>query len=580
MDHWGWRSRGAGEDRGRREATMKEAERKTAGPEEVLRQASLNPAINPEMTHLNVDMVNDGEGSFRPMQSIEEALAYGDARVARLVKQPKAGSPKPDAATRDKREGSGERIGDTIVGHLPLGMCEPDGTYFQPRDPKTGRGKVYAKGSKKGEPIMLPRYRAKDMDAAVRYFEAFVAFQAQLLPGGQESIHCYSLQFDEGRPHVQMLCDVFEDDISKKNPQRLKSGYQRAFGSHRSDRLVQSTDRRTGTPLFDEHGDPKMVREAGSRKMSRYHEELREHMLALGYDIESEIDLDRHMRRLDHADYQQLLDAQAEHEDRVAEDLAVVAATASEVEDQRAMAVDVLVDAHESAEATMVELSHAEVAAVARTAELDQRESAISEKERDLAAAFSAARETGRYEGQQLWERDELPVYRARVRHDVEAELTAREDQVTAREKKVEHREHQAELTQRAIERGQRRHREDDERLEAKRERIDTLLGEVERAHAAVYDPREANRAMTAAKLDTMGRLQGPPRADGTPRTVDEWVDDKTVEWYAAAHKPVPTETLRERAARLRGSMQRADATVAGVGREVGRSAESEGMDL
>ena len=126
---------------------------------------------------------------------------------------------------------------------------------------------------------------------------------------------------------------------------------------------------------------------------------------------------------------------------------------------------------------------------------------------------------------------------------------------------------------------GQRRNREDEERLEAKRERIDTLLDEVERVRTAVYDPREANRDLSAAKLDTMRALKGPPRADGSQRTVDEWVDDKTAERYAAARKPVPTETLRERLARS-GSMQRADATVAGVGREVGRSAESEGMDL
>ncbi|WP_156529338.1 hypothetical protein [Gordonia sp. 852002-10350_SCH5691597] len=391
-------------------------------------------------------MVNDGDGGFRPMQSIEEALAYGDARLARMVKTPKAGSPKPDAATRDKREGTGERIGDTIVGHLPLGMCEPDGTYFNPRDPKTGRGKMYAKGSKAGEPIMLPRYRAKDMGEAVRYFEAFVSFQAQLLPGGQESIHCYSLQFDEGRPHVQILADLFEPDVSKKNPQGLKSGYQRAFGSHRSDMLVQSTDRKTGTPLFNADGSPKMVREGGSRKMSRYHEELREHMLALGYDIESEIDLDRHMRRLDHADYQQLLDAQAEHEDRVAEDLAFVGATMREAEDHREMAVDVLVDAHESAEATMVELSHAEVAAIARTAELDQRESALDQRESALdqreaeipqlrAAAVDEGRAEGRAEGRRLAEQARADGYRdghaAGVR-DAESETSAMVEQARA----------------------------------------------------------------------------------------------------------------------------------------------------
>lgn len=547
MDHWGLRSRGAGQDRGRRAAIMKEAERKTAGMEETLKQAALNPAINPEMTWANVDMVNDGDGGFKPMQSIEEALQYGDARVARLTKTPKAGTPKPDAKTRDAREGTGERIGDTIVGQLPLGMCEPDGTYFNPRDPKTGRGKVYAKGSKAGEPIMLPRYRAKDMDQAVRYFEAFVAFQAQLLPGGQESIHCYSLQFDEGRPHVQMLCDVFEDDISKKNPQGLKSGYQRAFGSHRSDLLVQSTDRRTGTPLFDEHGDPKMVREAGSRKMSRYHEELREHMLALGYDIESEIDVDRHMRRLDHADYQALLDAQAEHEDVVAEDLAFVAATASEIEDHRDAVVDALVNAHEAAaevrrdeiELSMRETNFGEEAAairlalddrvaeidaatVARTAQLDQREAALDELAAEIPRLRAAAVDEGRAEGREAG--------RAEVRQELDAALVASDAAERARVAAAEHERRQQEAADRAE--ADRGAAADDRRAAAAErqaisetlDRVDDLASRAERwaayDHAkvteAIPDPhmREALAMIPAYEQTPQGFVRGP---DGKP---------------------------------------------------------------
>ena len=55
---------------------------------------------------------------------------------------------------------------------------------------------------------------------------------------------------------------------------------------------------------------------------------------------------------------------------------------------------------------------------------------------------------------------------------------------------------------------------------------------------------------MTAAKLDTMRKLKGAPRKDKTPRTVDEWVDEKTAEVYAHQGRPVPTETMGERTAR------------------------------
>src|SRR5699024_1460866 len=106
-----------------------ERDRKTAGEAAIAFYAKRNPAINPSVTHLNIDRVNDGAGGFREMQSIEEALDYAHARLARVTKEIKAGERKPGAKTRDLREGNGERFLDTIVGHLPWHMCEPDGTY-------------------------------------------------------------------------------------------------------------------------------------------------------------------------------------------------------------------------------------------------------------------------------------------------------------------------------------------------------------------------------------------------------------------------------------------------------------------
>src|SRR5699024_6306117 len=75
-----------------------------------------------------------------------------------------------------------------------------------------------------------------------------------------------------------------------------------------------------GTPKL-KNGKPVMVGEGGARKMSRYHEELRAHMLELGYDIEAEIDMRRADRRLDHDDYKDMLAAQAEHEDYMAAEI-------------------------------------------------------------------------------------------------------------------------------------------------------------------------------------------------------------------------------------------------------------------
>ncbi len=316
MDHFGLRSQGGAKDAKRMVDIATERDRKTAGEAAIAFYAKRNPAINPSVTHLNIDRVNDGAGGFRKMQSIEEGLDYAHARLARVTKEIKAGERKPGAKTRDLREGDGERFLDTIVGHLPWHMCEPDGTYFQPIDPETGRGRVYKRGSKKGQPVMLERYRAKDMEAAIRYFETFVAFQADLLPGGQEAIHGYSIQFDEGRPHIQIQADFLMDDISKKNPEGLKSGYQRAFGAHRHDQKVQLFED-DGTPKL-KNGKPVLVGEGGARKMSRYHEELRTYMLELGYDIEAEIDMRRADRRLDHDDYKDMVAAQAEHEDYMA----------------------------------------------------------------------------------------------------------------------------------------------------------------------------------------------------------------------------------------------------------------------
>lgn len=429
MDHHGLRSQGGTTDAKRMVNIAEERDRKTAGQKAIDYYAEKNPAINPLVTHLNLDMVNDGQGGFREMRTIDEGLDYAHGRLKRCTKEIKAGERDDAARTRDLREGTGERFLDTIVGHLPGTMCEPDGTQYQPIDPETGKGRVYKRGSKKGQAVMLDRYRAKDMGEAIRYFEHFVAFQAARLPGGQAAIHGYSIQFDEGRPHIQIQADFLMDDISRRNPQGLKSGYQLAFGSHRKVKAPKLDA--GGNVVLGADGAPVMVQESGSRKMARYHTELREHMLALGYDIEAEIDHARAGRRVDHDDYKELVAAQDEHDDLVAEDLELIAVSRAEADRQldeiamlggeaQRLAADTedrAIAVHESAsEAGYVDgLSRGEALAAARTAELDQREAGLDEREGELDQRASEIAATTR---QQVLDAMETTALKAKADAD------------------------------------------------------------------------------------------------------------------------------------------------------------------
>lgn len=429
MDHHGLRSQGGTTDAKRMVNIAEERDRKTAGQKAIDYYAEKNPAINPLVTHLNLDMVNDGQGGFREMRTIDEGLDYAHGRLKRCTKEIKAGERDDAARTRDLREGTGERFLDTIVGHLPGTMCEPDGTQYQPIDPETGKGRVYKRGSKKGQAVMLDRYRAKDMGEAIRYFEHFVAFQAARLPGGQAAIHGYSIQFDEGRPHIQIQADFLMDDISRRNPQGLKSGYQLAFGSHRKVKAPKLDA--GGNVVLGADGAPVMVQESGSRKMARYHTELREHMLALGYDIEAEIDHARAGRRVDHDDYKELVAAQDEHDDLVAEDLELIAVSRAEADRQldeiamlggeaQRLAADTedrAIAVHESAsEAGYVDgLSRGEATVAARTAELDQRAAGLAEREGELDQRASEIAATTR---QQVLDAMETTALKAKADAD------------------------------------------------------------------------------------------------------------------------------------------------------------------
>lgn len=303
MNHQGHGSTGTAGNRKARRGITREAQRKTEGPEAVAWYAKHNPAINPAKTHLNIDMVNDGAGGFRETESIDEVVAYGDDRALRV---------KP--GLRD-----GNRFAVTTVGHLPWAYLEPDGTEYQPVD-AAGVPKLFGSGPKAGQPIREPRYRIKAdcEEKAQAYFNDWIEFQAGLLPDGRASMHGYSINLDESRPHIQLLSDPFEAAPSKTDPDRLTNGFSRTFGSHPKDHIVPQLDGH-GEPVLLPDGGPKMVREGASRKMERYQLDFRTFMHKCGHEVELERDEARHDRHLDLQDYKDL-----QHSQREVADTAVV----------------------------------------------------------------------------------------------------------------------------------------------------------------------------------------------------------------------------------------------------------------
>lgn len=324
--------RDGGSSAERRRATVHESMRKTAGPEAIVHWAKANANIVVSDTNLNVDMVNDGAGWFRRAQSLDEVVDYGTEREDRVV------------GLRD-----GHRVGITVVGHLPMGLCEEIPDAYEVRDED---GTVVG---------TRPRLVARDRKEALRYFRDFVVFQATRLPGGRAAVHGFSINFDEDRPHIQVLADPFEAAPTKSDPTRLKNGYSRAFGSHPSDRLVE---------VETKGGEPKMVREGARRKMRRHHQEFKEFMVGRGWEIELERDPERHARKDSQEDYKRLAEA--------------------------GRVLGIKADAVEAREAAVAD---AEAAVAVREAGLDARETEVETAEAALPSLRRKSKEEGREEG-------------------------------------------------------------------------------------------------------------------------------------------------------------------------------------
>lgn len=253
--------------------------------ESVERWAQRNPSIVVEDEHLNVALVNDGEGGFDPCSDPKQVIAYGNDRIGKLSSPIR--DPKLDPVTGKLKGGT--TTTSMFVLHLPKNLCEevPD---FYP---------VYDHGKEVGR---RSRWVARDRDEAMRYFSDAVEYlAADVIPGGIDAVLGVDIQFSESTPHIQVLADTFAPD--PKHPGQLRTEFSRAYGSHRDVR------------------DDKGRQISGQAKFRRYHAGLKEWMLDKGWEIEADVDPLRHDKTATKDMYGAMMDKQRaldEHEQNLA----------------------------------------------------------------------------------------------------------------------------------------------------------------------------------------------------------------------------------------------------------------------
>lgn len=248
--------------------------------------AARNPNIVVADETLNEAMVNDGHGGFTRCTDREQVIAYGDSRDARLT------SP----LRTDKPDKGGKMRGGTVttsmlVSHLPKSMCEEIPDYY-PRLNENGHPLI---DKATGEPMTRSRWVARDRVEARRYFEDVIEYLGEnVLPGGKDAIHGYDIQFSESTPHVQILADPYgADPKSTSDEKDLRADASRAWFSHRDVR------------------NEKGQQVSGPAKLRAYHDGLKRHLIAKGYDISPDFDKERHMVGHTKADYERVQDARA-----------------------------------------------------------------------------------------------------------------------------------------------------------------------------------------------------------------------------------------------------------------------------
>ncbi|MFB2573026.1 hypothetical protein [Micrococcus sp. IITD107] len=311
----------------------------------VARHAGKNASIVPADAHLNTGFVNDGTGGFRTVGTVKEVLDYGDARQKRV-----------------RRKITEKQVTTNLfVVHLPKTMCVEIPDYY-PRRTANGSQRL---DPVTGKPMSRSRWVARDLDEALRYFrDAVDHLGGHVIPGGQEAIHGWATNFDESTPHIQIMADPFAPDPKALDdkPDALRTEHNQAYGSHREVR--------------DEAG--RQV--SGPAKMRLHQAGFREHMVALGWPVESEVSA-RHGQELSKPEFEAAMDA-------VAEANAVYDGVRAKSDANHAAIQNFNLDAAEIRNEFE-----------ARSTELDEREGELDRREADLPALRRRAETEGHAAG-------------------------------------------------------------------------------------------------------------------------------------------------------------------------------------
>ncbi|MGV0389913.1 hypothetical protein [Corynebacterium phoceense] len=249
-----------GDTRGDRKRLLKEAMREL-DPQDLAHQAAMNSNIVVADAHLNVPFVNDGNGTFRRAASVEEVLAYQDARMDGVRVQ------------KNSFETS------LFVVHLPKSMCKEIPDFYT--------------SEVDGREVKRPRLVARDYEEAKKYLEESMRWLAEnFIPGGIDAVAGGDMNFDESTPHIQFQADTFSPKPEDPDKLRCRPGI-----AYNTDTSVRYTS-----------GPKKGKQISGQQKFVDAQRGLREHMHALGYPVELEVS-ERHDESLNLGRY-------AEQQDR------------------------------------------------------------------------------------------------------------------------------------------------------------------------------------------------------------------------------------------------------------------------
>lgn len=229
------------------EEMMRELEEKWAQ-----HHAKKNPNIVLSETHLNDSFMFDPDtGGWKTPKCVEEVVAYGDDRAARV----------------GRKIGATSFETTTLVVHLPRTLCTEVPGYYP----------VYTEDGqiKYDKELRRSRWVARDQAEANRYLIQATEWLADnVLPGGREAVHGFNVQHDESTPHVQIMADTFAEHPDKPGVLRVEAS--QAWGSHRDVRYPE--------------GHPQAGQQmGGNQKMRMYQQGLRQYMHGLGYEVELDV---------------------------------------------------------------------------------------------------------------------------------------------------------------------------------------------------------------------------------------------------------------------------------------------------